>query len=201
MANGAGGRPREYDRAHVQKQLCERVAAGELAKDVCFSFGLSPSTPFKWAQEDPEFGKAYEQARIMQAHALAEGLIEIAEGRDELTELWETLIEMEEDELENMAPEKRREFINRLRTGVIQRDTLRVNTGKWFVSKLAPKIYGDKLDLTSGGQPLPPQMVSVVFVNAPQGMEGALVSGAQVPPPGLVHAPQASLPDRSEVEP
>jgi hypothetical protein len=28
-----------------------------------------------------------------------------------------------------------------------QRDTLRVNTRKWFVSKLAPKIYGDKMTI------------------------------------------------------
>jgi hypothetical protein len=39
-------------------------------------------------------------------------------------------------------------------TGETQRDRLRVDTRKWYLSKVAPKIYGDKLDFTSGGEKL-----------------------------------------------
>ncbi len=39
--------------------------------------------------------------------------------------------------------------------GEVQRDRLRVDTRKWYLSKVMPKKYGDKLDLTSGGEKLP----------------------------------------------
>lgn len=32
-------------------------------------------------------------------------------------------------------------------TGETQRDRLRVDTRKWYLSKVAPKVYGDKLEL------------------------------------------------------
>lgn len=40
-------------------------------------------------------------------------------------------------------------------TGDVNRDRLRVDTRKWYLSKLAPKIYGDKLDMTTNGKDLP----------------------------------------------
>lgn len=36
----------------------------------------------------------------------------------------------------------------------IQRSRLRVDTRKWFLSKVLPKLYGDKLDITSDHKPL-----------------------------------------------
>jgi hypothetical protein len=39
-------------------------------------------------------------------------------------------------------------------TGETQRDRLRVDTRKWYLSKVAPKIYGDKFDFTTGGEKL-----------------------------------------------
>lgn len=35
---------------------------------------------------------------------------------------------------------------------VIQRDRLRVDARKWMLGKMAPKKYGDKLDITSDGE-------------------------------------------------
>ena len=35
---------------------------------------------------------------------------------------------------------------------VIQRDRLRVDARKWALSKMNPKKYGDKVDVTSGGE-------------------------------------------------
>ena len=46
-----------------------------------------------------------------------------------------------------------------------QRDRLRVDARKWLLSKMLPKKYGDKLDVTSDGEKMP-----VVTVNlAPHG--------------------------------
>lgn len=39
-------------------------------------------------------------------------------------------------------------------TGDAMRDRLRVDTRKWIMARLAPKKYGDKLDVTSDGDKL-----------------------------------------------
>jgi len=43
--------------------------------------------------------------------------------------------------------------------GEVQRDRLRVDTRKWYLSKIVPKKYGDKLDLTSKGEKLPTPII------------------------------------------
>ena len=39
--------------------------------------------------------------------------------------------------------------------GDVQRARLRIDTRKWYLSKVLPKKFGDKTDLTSGGKPIP----------------------------------------------
>lgn len=39
-------------------------------------------------------------------------------------------------------------------SGDVQRDRLRTDVRKWWLSKALPKKYGDKMDLTTGGKPL-----------------------------------------------
>jgi len=46
------------------------------------------------------------------------------------------------DELEEIADNE----------GDVQRDRLRVDTRKWYLSKVMPKKYGDKMDVTSDGK-------------------------------------------------
>lgn len=47
-------------------------------------------------------------------------------------------------------------------TGDWQRDRLRVDTRKWMAARVAPKHYGDKVDVTSGDKPLAtPQVVMI----------------------------------------
>src|SRR6185295_18410414 len=37
----------------------------------------------------------------------------------------------------------------------IQRSRLRADVRKWYLSKVMPKKFGDKVDVTSGGKPIP----------------------------------------------
>ena len=57
------------------------------------------------------------------------------------------------DELEDIADNTE---------GDVQRDRLRVDTRKWYLSKVMPKKYGDKLDLSSGGEKLQPILVKFI---------------------------------------
>ncbi len=58
------------------------------------------------------------------------------------------------DELENIADLKdKKESSNRSR--------LRIDTRKWYLSKVMPKKYGDKLDVTSDGEKLPQPILKI----------------------------------------
>ncbi len=183
---GQNGRPREVDRASLGPILCERVAMGELLKDVCEDLGLAANTPWKWSRDDPDgFGHDYIQARIEQAHVFAERIIQISEGNDSLSIAWRRAIEQAEEEL-SLPPErggdpKWKQITSALNFARIQRDSLRVNTLKWYVSKLAPKLYGEKLDITSGGETIAPQVIGIQFIGPgaqpptpPDGLDPAL---------------------------
>ena len=49
---------------------------------------------------------------------------------------------------------------------VIQRSRLRYDARKWLVSKLNPKKYGDKIDMTTGGEKIQnaPSSISVRII-------------------------------------
>lgn len=86
-----------------------------------------------WVEKDPTILQRYAQAKARQADFLAEEMMEIA---DETTGL------------QNNAE--------------IQAARLRVDTRKWIASKLKPKKYGERVDLTTGGEPLKYE-ISVTF--------------------------------------
>jgi hypothetical protein len=84
------------------------------------------STIFRWLQENPAFRDQYARAKEVMVEIMAEETFEIADDKsgDHYTD----------------------EFgATRTDNGVIQRARLQVDTRKWFVSKLLPKKYGDKL--------------------------------------------------------
>lgn len=43
----------------------------------------------------------------------------------------------------------------------LQRSRLRVDTRKWLMAKMKPKVYGDKLDMTTNGKDLPVPIIGL----------------------------------------
>lgn len=199
------GRPREHDRETLAQEIVDRMCRGELVRDICADLGLTPETPFKWTQEDLVFRKAYHSARICQAHAFAERILLIADGTDELSLTWRRAIERLGEELERENDENIKAggkavheniqgLLRTLEANRIQRDKLRVTALMWYTSKLAPKIYGDKLDLTSGGEALKPAQTMVVQFIAPGQEAPQLTAGPTgpvktTPPPDVEYVP------------
>ncbi|WP_185269591.1 terminase small subunit protein [Chryseobacterium bernardetii] len=96
----------------------------------------SSSTFFIWLNEDDSLSKRYAQAKEIQVEALADEILEIA---DDGSNDYMTIIKGDmEYNVEN------KEVTNRSR--------LRVDTRKWLLSKIIPKKYGDKIDITSDGE-------------------------------------------------
>lgn len=96
----------------------------------------SSSTFFIWLNEDESLSKRYAQAKEIQVEALADEILEIA---DDGSNDYMTIVKGDmKYNVEN------KEVTNRSR--------LRVDTRKWLLSKIIPKKYGDKIDITSDGE-------------------------------------------------
>lgn len=100
------------------------------------------STIYLWLldEDKKEFFKQYARAKDAQAELMFDELLEIADNSEH-----DILVRENADGGEYEVPNH--EFI--------QRSRLRVDTRKWYLSKVLPKKFGDKLDLTSDGEKLP----------------------------------------------
>lgn len=126
-----GGRPEIYDQAIADKICAEIATSTKSLRTICAEEGMpSVSTVLKWLREDKDgFSAQYARAKEEQADNLVEEILEISDHTEE-----------------DHTP-----FTG---GNVVQRDKLRVDARKWVASKLKPKKYGDKLDLTSDGEKL-----------------------------------------------
>lgn len=134
-----------------QDELLERHANGETITSITRSLRISIASPWRWEAVNPEFGKRYARARAQHAHASAAQAIDIADGVDEVgAQRVQDMV----GAIKGASPKDRREILNALASSAVQRDRLRTDTRKWYTGKVLPRVYGDKLDLTSGGEVL-----------------------------------------------
>lgn len=149
-----GGRPPTLDYQRIMQAVCDRISQGELVKYAAIAEGTTAQTIRKLALTD-EFASSYARARDEQAHALAEQALEIADGSDAITQLYEDAIEAEDDALTESGSKMRHPIIAALRANLLNRDRMRMDARKWLTSKIAPRYYGDKLELAgAGGGPI-----------------------------------------------
>ena len=124
------GRPSLYTEA-LAAEICRRLAEGETLRSLCRDPGMpDKATILRWLadKKKADFREQYVYAREMQADALFDEALEIA---DDASGDWST----DKDGKKVLDHEN------------IQRSRLRVDTRKWAAGKMAPKKYGDKLDL------------------------------------------------------
>lgn len=123
------GRPAKYTK-EIADLICEEIATtSKSLRTICLDDKLpSVGTILKWLREDENgFLAQYARAKDQQADMLAEEILEISDHTEE-----------------DHTP-----FTG---ANVVQRDKLRIDARKWIASKLKPKAYGDKLDVTSLGE-------------------------------------------------
>ena len=128
--------------------ICTQLAEGQSLNAICKQDGMpAESSVREWAKDDREgFAAKYARARELGYERLADEILAISDEVD-----IEVKYEGEETRIDLSA------------TGVA-RNRLRVDTRKWMLSKMLPKVYGDKLELAS--DPKNPLMagVTVTFV-------------------------------------
>ena len=129
------GRPSTYT-AEMAATICGRIADGESLRAICLDDAMpARSAVFKWLNEQPDFADQYARAREAQAEVLFEDILSIADDRSGDVKM----VGREGEE---------REICD---TEFVQRAKLRVDTRKWMAGKLAPKKYGEKLELEHSG--------------------------------------------------
>ena len=127
-----GGRPTKYTKA-LGDRICERLASGESLNRICKDDGMpDKSNVFRWLLSDADVYKGfrdnYAKAREIQYQNMADELIDIA---DDGSNDW-----MEKENKDG-------ETYYALNGEAVQRSRLRVDTRKWFMSKVLPK-FADK---------------------------------------------------------
>jgi hypothetical protein len=105
--------------ADVMDAVLARLRAGETLRAICRDEGMPDhSTVLEWVRDDRnDFANRYARARESGAYAMADELLEIADGAAD-----------------------------------VQRDRLRADTRKWLLSKILPRVFGDKIDVTTQGE-------------------------------------------------
>lgn len=113
----------------IADEVCNRIAEGESLSAICRNTPHMPAeaTIRLWVVDDREgFAARYARARDVALDKMADELIEIADESNA-----DVIVDADGHE--------------RLNGEAVQRARLRVDTRKWYMSKLAPKRYGDKL--------------------------------------------------------
>jgi hypothetical protein len=143
------GRRLTYTKA-TGDAICEHMSHGKTLREVCRMDNMPPAPTVRgWVLADVDgFAEQYARARMLQAEAWADSIVEIAD--DGTGDIWT-------DENGN----------ERTNSDVIQRSRLRVDTRKWLLAKLHPKQYGDKITtenqtLDKDGNPTAPAVPAVV---------------------------------------
>ena len=125
------GRPTIYT-PELAREICTTIASSSkgisrLCKDN--SSWPTKETIFSWLKTYGDFSDQYARAKRLQIEVLVDEIIEIADDSSQ-----DNIINKQGQIICN------NESINRAR--------LRIDTRKWIASKLAPKIYSDKIDNT-----------------------------------------------------
>lgn len=132
----------------IAEAICQQLAEGKSLLSICKQDGYPhESTVRMWAREDYDgFSTKYARAREVGYERLADELLDIA------------------DEAEVAAKYDGEDVRLDLSATAVARNRLRIDTRKWMLSKMLPKVYGDKLEL--GGDPDRPlnANIAVTFV-------------------------------------
>jgi len=128
--------PVRYSRA-LAERICERLRAGESLKSICKDDGY-PYTQavIEWVQKNKDgFADHYARARESGYLLLADEIIAIA---DNPVEAVKRVVKPDGEEITY--------------GDAVDRSRLMVDTRKWMLAKMLPKVYGDKQQVeVSGG--------------------------------------------------
>lgn len=117
-------------KSKIAAKVLEGMRGGLSAFKACKAAGVPQSTFNLWLNNDPALAEEYARAREDLIELIAQEIIDLSDADVGLT------------------PDGKKDW------AAIQKHKLQVDTRKWLLSKLAPKKFGEKLEL-SGDQNSP----------------------------------------------
>jgi hypothetical protein len=152
------GRLTKYTHA-LGEAICARLAAGESLNAICKDEGMpSKAAVLLWVSENRSgFSDQYARAREVGYEKMADELLEIADdGTNDFIER-----SKENGDTYTVVDQEH-----------IARSRLRVETRKWLLSKMLPKVYGDKTTVSGDPDGAPIQQVLRVLTGVPRHQGG-----------------------------
>ena len=136
MSDAKRGRPTKYSDA-IAEAICARLASGESLRSICRDEGMPSEAAVRlWYVDDVGgFSAHYAKARDIALDVMADEILEIANTPEigQTTVSKATGVEITEGDM-------------------LGHRRLQVDTRKWYLSKLAPKKYGDKQQVELSGK-------------------------------------------------
>jgi hypothetical protein len=129
------------DREDLAKKVLKGMHGGLSCFKACQAAGVPHSTFIGWVNVDQELADKYTRAREDLIERMAQEVLELS------------------DVDVGLQPDGKKDW------AAVQKHKLQVDTRKWLLSKLAPKKFGDKLELTGDpDRPLAIQKIERVVV-------------------------------------
>jgi hypothetical protein len=117
------GRPATYNK-ETWKAIFERIGEGASLTTAIKRPGISHAHAYRMLEQFPELAAAYDKAKMERADRLAEEIVELADA----------------DIPSHLQGVEISAWVNQKR--------LQVDARKWVASKLKPKMYGDRIDVS-----------------------------------------------------
>jgi len=135
-------KPGSEDRVIISQLVLDGMRNGLSALKACQAAGVNQSTFNDWLNDDAKLAAEYARAREELIERMAQEVLDLS------------------DSDVGMLPDGKKDW------AAVQKHKLQVDTRKWLLSKLAPKKYGDKIEVS--GDPANPlvQRIERVIVKA-----------------------------------
>ncbi len=136
----------DKQKTSIINTVCDNIEKGLSLRKALLLDGMpNRNTFYEWIDNDETKLNQYARATEIRADLIFEDILHIADdtSKDHQT------VDLDGVEITSVNNE------------VIQRSRLRVDSRKWILSKMQPKKYGDKLDVTSGNEKLSNPILSV----------------------------------------
>lgn len=160
---------RKYDRDVVSEHIITELTKGRSLANICSVDEGRPNeaTFLEWVENDDPAGlaKRYAHARELGYKLMADEIVELSNKKGE----WVPIQDLDLDgrpllDADGM-PILKQVFMP-LNSDVIAHTRLQIDTRKWLLSKMLPKVYGDKVQQEHTGKDGGPiQMAAVNFKN------------------------------------
>jgi hypothetical protein len=148
----------EQQRIELLNTICDEIAEGRSLRKVLLDEGMPDRTTFfKWIDDNKERINQYTRACEARADLIFDETFEIADNTIE-----GTVIETDDS---GRTKEKKGDMLGHRK--------LQIDTRRWALSKMQPKKYGDKLDLSSDDGSMTPQ-TNIITTLTPEQLKEAL---------------------------